>query len=147
MKKLPKPIVVFCPNDLSAWQLLHICRDCEINVPHEVAILGLDNDVLVCGFSKPTISCIDPNTIEIGRMAMRTLVEIINNPALARKPSATGRRMVLRNSWRSMHLGKLDCRRGKPFSRRVQHDLPSPGTAEGQSRTAVAKRMRTGVFE
>lgn len=86
MKKLPKPIVVFCPNDLRAWQLLHICRDCEINVPHEVAILGLDNDVLVCGFSKPTISSIDPNTIEIGRMAMRTLVEIINNPALARKP-------------------------------------------------------------
>ena len=61
--------------------------------------------------------------------------------------SATGRRMVLRNFWRSMHLGKLDCRRGKPFSRRVQHDLPSPGTAEGQSRTAVAKRVRTGVFE
>ena len=86
VKKLPKPIAVFCPNDLRAWQLLHVCRDCGINVPHEVAILGLDNDVLVCGFSKPTISSIDPNTVEIGRMAIRTLVELIRSPALARKP-------------------------------------------------------------
>ena len=86
VKKLPKPIAVFCPNDLRAWQLLQVCRDCKIDVPHEVAILGLDNDVLVCGFSKPTISSIDPNTMEIGRMAIRTLVELIGNPALARKP-------------------------------------------------------------
>lgn len=85
VKKLPKPIAVFCPNDLRAWQLLHVCRDCKIDVPHEVAILGLDNDVLVCGFSKPTISSIDPNTMEIGRMAIRTLVELIENPVLAQK--------------------------------------------------------------
>ena len=86
VKSLPRPIAVFCPNDLRAWQLLQVCRDCGIDVPHEVAILGLDNDMLVCGFSKPTISSIDPNTMEIGRMAIRTLVEIIGNPALARKP-------------------------------------------------------------
>ena len=84
--KLPKPIAVFCPNDLRAWQLLQVCRSCGIDVPHEVAILGLDNDVLVCGFSKPMISSIDPNTMEIGRMAMRTLMELIDNPRLAQKP-------------------------------------------------------------
>ena len=84
VKRLPKPIAVFCPNDLRAWQLLHVCHDGGIDVPHEVAILGLDNDVLVCGFSKPTLSSIDPNTMGIGRMALRTLVEIIENPTLAR---------------------------------------------------------------
>jgi len=86
VKKLPKPIAVFCPNDLRAWQLLQVCKSCGIDVPHEVAILGLDNDVLVCGFSKPMISSIDPNTMEIGRVAMRTLMELIDNPRLARKP-------------------------------------------------------------
>ena len=86
VKKLQKPISVFCPNDLRAWQLLQVCKSCGIDVPHEVAILGLDNDVLVCGFSKPMISSIDPNTMEIGRVAMRTLMELIDNPRLARKP-------------------------------------------------------------
>ena len=86
VKKLQKPIAVFCPNDLRAWQLLQVCKSCGIDVPHEVAILGLDNDVLVCGFSKPMISSIDPNTMEIGRVAMRTLMELIDNPRLARKP-------------------------------------------------------------
>ena len=86
VKKLQKPIAVFCPNDLRAWQLLQVCKSCEIDVPHEVAILGLDNDVLVCGFSKPMISSIDPNTMEIGRVAMRTLMELIDGPRLARKP-------------------------------------------------------------
>ena len=86
VKKLQKPIAVFCPNDLRAWQLLQVCKSCGIDVPHEVAILGLDNDVLVCGFSKPMISSIDPNTVEIGRVAMRTLMELIDNPRLARKP-------------------------------------------------------------
>ena len=85
VKKLPKPIAVFCPNDLRAWQLLHVCLDCGIDVPHEVAILGLDNDVIVCGFSKPTISSIDPDTVEIGREAIRTLMEVINNPAVAKR--------------------------------------------------------------
>ena len=85
VKRLPKPIAVFCPNDLRAWQLLQVCKGCEVDVPHEVAILGLDNDVLVCGFSKPMLSSIDPNTAEIGRMAMRTLMEMIENPTLAKR--------------------------------------------------------------
>ena len=85
LNKAHKPIAVFCPNDLRAWQLLQVCRDCGVDVPHEVAILGLDNDVLVCGFSKPMISSIDPNTPEIGRMAMHTVVEMIGNPALAKR--------------------------------------------------------------
>ena len=85
VEKLPKPIAVFCPNDLRAWQLLQVCKGCGIDVPHEVAILGLDNDVLVCGFSKPMLSSIDPNTTEIGRMAMQTLMEMIDNPAFAKK--------------------------------------------------------------
>ena len=85
VKMVPKPIAVFCPNDLRAWQLLNVCRECGVDVPHEVSILGLDNDVLVCGFSKPMISSIDPGTMEIGRMAMQTLVEMIEDPRLSKR--------------------------------------------------------------
>lgn len=83
--RLPKPVAVFCPNDLRAWQVLQVCKECDINVPHDVAILGLDNDVIVCGFSNPMISSIDPDTPAIGREAVRTLVEMMNDPDFRKK--------------------------------------------------------------
>lgn len=85
LKRLAKPIAIFCPNDLRAWQLLQICKQHDINVPREVAILGLDNDILVCGLANPMISSIDPDTETIGRCAARTLLELIENPSLAQK--------------------------------------------------------------
>ena len=85
LKRLVKPVAVFCPNDLRAWQLLQICKQHDVNVPREVAILGLDNDILVCGLANPMISSIDPNTEAIGRCAARTLLELIDNPSLAQK--------------------------------------------------------------
>ena len=85
LKKLPKPVGVFCPNDLRAWHVLQICKQHGINVPREVAILGLDNDILVCGLANPMISSIDPDTEAIGRCAAETLLEMIANPSLADK--------------------------------------------------------------
>jgi LacI family transcriptional regulator len=76
LRSLALPVAVFCPNDLRAWQLLQVCRDAGFRVPYDVAILGLDNDALICGFSKPAISSIDPDTVAIGREAMRTICEM-----------------------------------------------------------------------
>lgn len=88
---LPKPVAVFCPGDLRAWQIASICRTAGINVPHDVAVLGLDNDIIICGSSKPMLSSIDPNTREIGRIAAETLAEMIergipNKPIIKQIP-------------------------------------------------------------
>lgn len=85
VRSLPKPVAVFCPNDLRAWQLLHVCNECGILVPLDVALLGLDNDAIVCGFSNPTISSIDPDTPAIGRMAARTVVEMMGDADFRKK--------------------------------------------------------------
>ena len=83
---LPLPVAVFCPNDLRAWQLLQVCKNAGLRVPHDVAILGLDNDALICGFSKPALSSIDPDTESIGRESMRTICEMMGSTAISRKP-------------------------------------------------------------
>lgn len=77
IKRLPKPIGIFCPDDLRAWQVLGICRDNMIRVPEDVAVLGLDNDLLICGATHPMLSSIDPNTREIGRTAAETLDQLL----------------------------------------------------------------------
>jgi len=81
---LEKPVAVFCAHDLVALELTKACGELGIRVPQEVAVLGVDNDPLLCDFANPTISSIDPDPFEIGRQAAKALVTWIDYPA--RKP-------------------------------------------------------------
>lgn len=78
LKSLPKPIGVFCANDLRAWQLNEICRRSGIDVPRQVAILGADNDSVPCLFSNPTLSSVDTDTFGTGYRAAETLHAILS---------------------------------------------------------------------
>lgn len=85
LASLPKPTALFCPGDLRAWQVATLCRAAGIDVPREVAVLGLDNDLLICGAARPMLSSIDPNTRKIGRAAAETLAEMMENGVPARQ--------------------------------------------------------------
>ena len=91
IKKLPKPIAVFCSNDLRAHQLTNICNENGISIPSEIAVLGVDNDEMLCTFSSPSISSINPNAYGIGYKAAQTLSEIMNGnstePVVQVKPT------------------------------------------------------------
>lgn len=90
LKKLEKPVAIFCSHDLRAYQLGSICRNVGIKVPNEVAILGVDNDSLICNFIEPTLSSIDPNAEGIGFAAAEELERIFKGeaPRLIRTPPA-----------------------------------------------------------
>lgn len=79
LASLPKPVAVFTPSDLRAWQILSICRENRIDVPHEIAVLGLDNDLLLCGSAQPMLSSIDVNARRIGHVAAETLAAMIEH--------------------------------------------------------------------
>lgn len=86
VRGLPKPVGVFCAHDYRAWQLLKICMDAEIGVPGDVAILGVDNDLILCGFSTPMLSSIDPDSFAIGEAAAETLRSMLASEAVASSP-------------------------------------------------------------
>jgi len=77
IRQLPKPVAVFCPDDLRAWQMLETCQKLGFRVPDEIAVLGLDNDILICGGTRPMLSSIDPNTLKIGNVAAETLERLM----------------------------------------------------------------------
>lgn len=83
---LRKPVAIFCSHDLRAHQVLEICQRNGIAVPGEVAILGVDDDTILCGFTSPTISSIDPDGAETGRMAARTVIRMATSAACRRCP-------------------------------------------------------------
>ena len=75
LKTLPKPIALFCCNDLRAVQVMKICSDLGLNVPKDVAVLGVDNDILLCTFTKPSLSSVQTDPFSIGRRAAEMLDE------------------------------------------------------------------------
>lgn len=72
-KSLPKPVSVFCCNDMRAFQFMKACADAKINVPREVSILGVDNDKVLCTFSNPPLSSIATDAFGLGQTAARML--------------------------------------------------------------------------
>ncbi len=73
LRGLPKPAGVMVCHDLRGMQLLQVCQRMGLAVPDEVAVLGVDNDEVLCTLSTPTLSSIHQDTFRIGYEAARIL--------------------------------------------------------------------------
>ncbi len=75
LHRLPAaPCAVFCGNDEIAALLLEICQRENIRVPHELAVLGVNNDSLFCCLCYPPLSSIRLPYRELGRLAAERLL-------------------------------------------------------------------------
>jgi LacI family transcriptional regulator len=70
---LPKPVGLMACNDVRGQQVINACRASGVAVPEEVAVLGVDNDEVLCDLSDPPLSSIVPDTRRIGYEAAALL--------------------------------------------------------------------------
>jgi LacI family transcriptional regulator len=82
LKSLPTPLALFAANDLWGSELIQAAREAGLRVPTDVAILGVDNEELLCEISHPPLSSIRIGSEQIGRTAVGVLERL-----LRRKPS------------------------------------------------------------
>jgi len=73
LQKLPKPVAIFTPRDLRGRQVIDACQIAGILVPHQVAVLGVDNDTLVCEMAAPSLSSVAVDTVAGGFTAAEML--------------------------------------------------------------------------
>lgn len=78
IQSLPRPVGVFACYDIKGQQILDVCRELEIRVPEEVALLGVDNDDVLCNLCTPPLSSIIPAAKQAGREAARLLDILMN---------------------------------------------------------------------
>lgn len=78
LKKLPKPVGVFTYNDVNAAAIFSSARLGGVNIPEEVAILGMGNISLICNFLPVPLSSVDMNDTEKGRVAVILLHRLIH---------------------------------------------------------------------
>ena len=77
IKGLPKPVGILACNDDRGQHVTEACKIADLRVPDDVAILGVDNDVLVCDLSDPPLSSIALNTEEAGYAAAKLLADLM----------------------------------------------------------------------
>ena len=66
LRDAPKPLGIFCYSDYDASHVLGICRDNKIDVPREVAILGVDNNTVICENQSIPLSSVNHNLERVG---------------------------------------------------------------------------------
>ncbi len=87
LKRLPRPAAIMACYDFKAQQVLDVCREMEIAVPEQIAVLGVDNDRLLCEFADPPLSSIIPDTRRTGYEAAERLDRMMSGETVATLPS------------------------------------------------------------
>jgi LacI family transcriptional regulator len=120
IRALPTPIAIMTCNDYLGKHLLDLCRSLQISVPEEVAVLGVDDDRLLCSLCTPSLSSIAPNTFQTGFEAAELLQRMME-----RAVDATSIRLVtqplgveLRESTDTMAIPDEDVTKSLVFIRR-----------------------------
>lgn len=144
LRCLPRPTGVFTPGDLHSARLLAICRELDIAVPEEIAILGIGNDPVICETVRPTLSSLDVDTRRIGFEAARLLARkmagrVVKDPVFV-PPS----HVAIRQSTDLMAIEDADIAQAVRFIReRACQDIDVSRVAEevGLSRRVLEKRF------
>jgi LacI family transcriptional regulator len=86
LKGLKRPIAIFS-NDSLARQVLSACQRVGFDVPDEVAVLGADNDELICSLTEPPLSSVESNHAGVGFAAAELLDRLLAGQPLPTQPS------------------------------------------------------------
>ena len=77
---LPKPCGVICANDITAQKMMPEAMRAGIAIPDELAVIGIDNDELICEHTNPPLSSVYPSFVDAGYRLAKMLHERIRNP-------------------------------------------------------------------
>jgi LacI family transcriptional regulator len=83
IKTLPRPVGVMACNDMRGQQVLDACRATGVAVPEEIAVIGVDNDEVLCNLSEPPLSSVVPDTELIGYEAAVLLGKLMAGAKVA----------------------------------------------------------------
>ena len=85
LRGLPKPIGLFCFNDIMAERILALCLEMELAVPEDVALLGYGNAVQ-CEIAPVRLSSIDPGLAAQVESAALLLQRLMSGEPAPKEP-------------------------------------------------------------
>ncbi len=99
--ELERPSAIFAANDVTALQTVRIAQSLGLRVPDDVSVVGFDN-VPESALGEPPLTTIEQPIQQMGREAVRLLLELIDEPTLAPARIVLPTRLVVRQSTRAL---------------------------------------------
>jgi len=70
---LPQPLALMTCNDVRGLHVLDACARLNLHVPEQVAVVGVDNEEILCELCSPPLSSVEPDPERIGYSAAELL--------------------------------------------------------------------------
>ncbi|MFA6563441.1 MAG: DNA-binding transcriptional regulator [Verrucomicrobiia bacterium] len=86
LQTLQPPVGIMASTDLRASMVVDACAQLGLRVPEDVAVIGVDNDPVVCEFSHPPLSSVSRNDGEVGRRAAALLDRLMRGSSPPKQP-------------------------------------------------------------
>lgn len=78
IRSLPKPAGVFASHDDRALEIAGLCRELGVPIPGQVALIGVDDDPVVCESGGMSLTSIDQDCEQVGYQAASILDGIMS---------------------------------------------------------------------
>ena len=72
-----RPDAIFCGNDQIARGIADALREMGLDVPEAVSLVGFDNWEIIAGATRPPLTSVDMNLVELGREGGRRMLDLI----------------------------------------------------------------------
>ncbi|MBQ0032693.1 MAG: substrate-binding domain-containing protein [bacterium] len=96
LAELPKPCGVICANDMSAQKMMSEAMRAGVAIPDELAVIGIDNDELICEHTNPPLSSVYPSFVDAGYRLAEMLHERVRNPKAKHIHASYGPKTLVR---------------------------------------------------
>ena len=77
LRALEKPVGVMACNDLRARHVLEACHRLSLRLPEDVALVGVDNDEMICELTNPPLSSVEQGARQMGYQAAALLEQLM----------------------------------------------------------------------
>lgn len=98
LREVRPPAAIFAAYDVLGIRVLETCRRLGLAVPEQVAVLGVDNDDLLCELATPALSSVEQDVEKIGFEAARMLDILMDGGEVPREVEVAPVGIVSRRS-------------------------------------------------
>ncbi len=149
VQSLPKPIGIMACHDPRGYQLVDACRRAGVSVPDEVAIVGVDNDRVLCQMADPPLTSVEPDGKRIGYIAAQWLDRMMNGePGPPAQVLVEPRGLIARRSSDMLAIAEQDVAQAVRFIRDNACKgirVPDVVRAAAMSRSVLERKFRRVV--
>lgn len=145
LKSLPRPCGVFAVNDALAEEICAMASSAGIHIPDELAVIGVDDDSVICERTNPSLTSIRLDFEQGGYMCAELLDRKIHDSRFMQISLKYGPVLIVRRG-STRRFAQTDRRVAKAVEYIRRNACEGVGTLEVAGKMGLSRRMAEVLF-